>query len=1305
MKPRIRRFLAGLLSLGLLLQAASPLSALAADESSGTASGAAPTLTVTVNDQTYPIDSQTKSINIEYSNGQSTACTAEIKVDFSGSTYTLTGTFPVTATITGTGDPSLVVDGGDNAVSTATSFTVTGVHDFTATSTSTTATRTFDCLILTCSGDVEITSPTTCVSWLNVKNAHDVKLTSIDPQKNSNSALSKADIKCTGDVTLENQSANGPLSNQGLVIETPGLVSLRASYSGRMTQANSSSSYSSTVTSGGLIMSNTHSSGSFGEVDFTRYTGNDKTFVVRVGSSENDTVPQYGLTADNFKCQYIKASRYTTDNHQHYLSVLPEKYEEYGIALTSYGASVDVSNLNYDNIKFAQSSLKYDRDSKVLSAENQLKAYSEASCLTFTCNGDTKLMFKQGSANALELKNTAQIDIGGSVTRYLEVTNCTGDVTVNGSVSYYVDVKADGNVKIVGSNTNDLVSEIADYTSKFTAKSLLMENTGGGIIGKVKFTKLNPSNTYLVVTGKSGEPSTRKTETMSGDTYSITRNDDISYLYIYEVTPPAAETLTVRVNGVSQTINSYSTGIDNTNVKVKFNNTSKTYTLTGAFDDNAKVEIVGANTPNLVLDLTTGQLDSLNLVGLGDVHISSTAAGSVTASGLTASAKSLTVNNTVGNVGTVKFTSIGSGDYNVTTGTSETNTDEPEPLQNGAYNATVNKGYLSITSGKVYADPQLIVTVNGTRYELNPDSTTLPGATLNDRFEVSYQNGIYTITGHLDGDVTITGKAYKGTLPGLKWEGASRRGASYDVNGSLTVENVDDFQWNINYYGAKALKLENCGNVDITGYGFVTTGETVIDNAADVTLTTNAGNGNALGGNEGNVTINCTGAVTLTNETGALAGNTLTITTPGNVTLNANSRDTLNVVGSLNVTARKLIVDNTGSASVGTVTFNGATADYTAHVSKTYKEKTIDIPNGTPVKSRYLYVGPESEYVAVPSSDPTLTITVGDKDYTIDSETEKIEELGITVQYGNGEYTLTGGFNGLVSVTGTPCNGKKPSVSMKNENGAVVVGSLNVSDVEDFSAEGRGIVNGDLKVTASGKVELDAGSGSIVESGSQLTVKTTGSVSLTGSGSNSQLIPEEAEAAITAGKLTAQNPGGKIGTIVFTPSSGSGCLVNDKKTELDENGTITVSDADMADNDAQLVVEIDPSTIPSDSTSSGNSGSIGGAVAAVMVGGAAVWGGYEIATRVILHNLLPEGAEIPTTRGALALLVWNAAGRPEPANAPAFTDVADADMAKAAQWCVEQGLLDAKTETTFKPDGLVTKVKVIEVWNKAFPKN
>lgn len=59
MKLRTRKFLAGLLSLGLLLQAASPLSALAAD---GSTSGG-PTLTVTVGDTTYNLTANGETVS------------------------------------------------------------------------------------------------------------------------------------------------------------------------------------------------------------------------------------------------------------------------------------------------------------------------------------------------------------------------------------------------------------------------------------------------------------------------------------------------------------------------------------------------------------------------------------------------------------------------------------------------------------------------------------------------------------------------------------------------------------------------------------------------------------------------------------------------------------------------------------------------------------------------------------------------------------------------------------------------------------------------------------------------------------------------------------------------------------------------------------------------------------------------------------------------------------------------------------------------------------------------------------------
>lgn len=112
-----------------------------------------------------------------------------------------------------------------------------------------------------------------------------------------------------------------------------------------------------------------------------------------------------------------------------------------------------------------------------------------------------------------------------------------------------------------------------------------------------------------------------------------------------------------------------------------------------------------------------------------------------------------------------------------------------------------------------------------------------------------------------------------------------------------------------------------------------------------------------------------------------------------------------------------------------------------------------------------------------------------------------------------------------------------------------------------------------------------------------------------------------------------------------------------------------------------------------------------GVLVSAALAGAAVWGGYEVTTRVMLKNLLPEGTAIPATRGELAQLLWNAAGRPEAgAVVTVYPDITDADQQTAARWCTEQGLLTARSDGTFAPDARVPKWRVIEVWNHAFAK-
>ena len=123
------------------------------------------------------------------------------------------------------------------------------------------------------------------------------------------------------------------------------------------------------------------------------------------------------------------------------------------------------------------------------------------------------------------------------------------------------------------------------------------------------------------------------------------------------------------------------------------------------------------------------------------------------------------------------------------------------------------------------------------------------------------------------------------------------------------------------------------------------------------------------------------------------------------------------------------------------------------------------------------------------------------------------------------------------------------------------------------------------------------------------------------------------------------------------------------------------------------------------SKSAGVSTGGGGGAAILLVGGAAVaglvgYGVYSYVSEQQLKALLPEGVAMPENRAQTALLLWNTAGRPEPAEAPAFKDVADPDTAKAAQWCVEHGLMDRKLGGRFAPDNSDPAYKTLNAYQQ-----
>ena len=129
-----------------------------------------------------------------------------------------------------------------------------------------------------------------------------------------------------------------------------------------------------------------------------------------------------------------------------------------------------------------------------------------------------------------------------------------------------------------------------------------------------------------------------------------------------------------------------------------------------------------------------------------------------------------------------------------------------------------------------------------------------------------------------------------------------------------------------------------------------------------------------------------------------------------------------------------------------------------------------------------------------------------------------------------------------------------------------------------------------------------------------------------------------------------------------------------------------------------------PVTPPTGGGSTGG-GDGGAGIAVLAIGGVAVaglvgYGVYSYVSEQQLKALLPEGVAVPENRAQTALLLWNTAGRPEPADAPAFADVADPDTAKAAQWCVEQGLMKRRLNGKFAPGSSIPAYQVLNAYRK-----
>ena len=518
------------------------------------------------------------------------------------------------------------------------------------------------------------------------------------------------------------------------------------------------------------------------------------------------------------------------------------------------------------------------------------------------------------------------------------------------------------------------------------------------------------------------------------------------------------------------------------------------------------------------------------------------------------------------------------------------------------------------------------------------------------------------------------------------------------VAAKLIVEKARNVKVNSNELAAIMARddtstIDCTGEVDISGGFMAVNGSLNIINSSKVNIYTNcaaAVNYDATITSEGDVTIE---------STDGRAAQKLTINKAEDVTISI-SDDERAVSEETKITASGTVTlkNNAPGGHVGTVDFTQADGKkYVYYTSEAEDAKLIDPrihPLPDTVESSYLRIEPRETYYSITVANGTAqvgddttgrittafegeTVTVKAKAPTDEDAAKGVKFHHWKVEEGSTAFTLTDGKLGSKEEAGT----------------------------EEISFD---MPKGDVKLTAVYSIPA-----SVLRS--TVTVEGGTAKSTLGEGSD---IPAEigTEVKITATPYDAEKyPGMEFveWEIVYPDSfyqKFPGGIPENLQLKLD-NAKSAATTFEMPVYPVKLIAHWSASAVagpdepidedfgvepaPMDTT--------GGAIAAVAVGGAAIWGGYEIATRVILNGLLPEGAAIPANRGQLALLIWTEKGKPEPAAQPAFADITDAEQAKAAQWCVEQGTMDAKGDR-FEPEGWTPKFKVIEVWNKAFPK-
>ena len=1281
MKPRIRKFLAGLLSLGLLLQAASPLSALA-DSGSGTAPG----LTVTVNDKDYTLAVDSNG-QVSMPSGWTEAGlpTVSYRADTG---FVFSGCFKVDSlSITGNGSEDVTLDGSNFCVAmTASAGDMTG-----------------DGLVISKVQNVTIKSST-----------------------NYPLVRGSVSITASGNVDIQNNYTSSSdlhaCISQNLTVETPGTVTVFS---------NKAPAVAKKVTVRNASFVDLRANSNYGVIGDSR----------NEGSAEFDSCGSVAISNiypyNGGKARAIYSSLAAP------LTVTPDTDVVYSAKSSSSGSYTVVEdasackNYRYFNIDFA-------------SASSQCNITVNGLAVTMGNRGNiggTGLVFTPADASNPGAGGTLTTtkDLGGTLT-----------IVVSGAAEHKVALNLNHAVKGVyspyGSNTALAVTGASDVT----LNGYIGEAVSGTPTDLVVLTNCSGTLTYRKAAAEN-----RLYSVKNGGIYVSPADQPDTYTLEMDST----KTVQLGLGSPSYVNLGYGKAYADADCTKPIYSTgaapgSIVYLKANAAGTNQKFykwePLSGSGNFLKEKDLTVVDADAgiycFTVSGTGNTgnynaqavysygftvqtdRTAGTPAVEVTTANITSIAGEETLSYDVTN-NKLKIGSLRNASLTVTVDSDVNDTLDVEGDEITDVVANANKkltvtGARNVTVKNLNCAAELDITGNVTFGDADASSSAVRGP-------INIKNAK---------DVTLihNGVQYASTLGSVKCSGNVNLTSSYGFAGenyaSYSITTTDG---NVTVTGAVSGTADiTCKNLTIDGTGTASPREDVVgtlyytgpftilrggadSSTRDYLASTKNGYITLKGGSSSDGTY--IRYITTSDE----KPHTVTLPADGGVTLEGDT-------------------GNGGFYPSQPVTIKAAETD-PADASKVFDRFVFErtsTPDNTPLTDEELAaLDPKPD----PSDKTKVTILMPDYDLSIKVVYTALESYGFTVNgvdanastlptglsYADGKLTASTDYNGALEIEVTSPT-LKLDVDLKSVRGALtltkvndvtitgtVTGTLTVGTETTPISGGvtvSGKIKSDTKINCAGDVLLEndsnyATAGLLVWGARDVTVRAScanasaisGGVSITCSGTVDleNTSPSGVRAIGSNCKLT------------YIPANGGSYTVklDDADAVISSESSYTHQNSD--ENEVQHIL-ITPassggSTDPGDNTNPGGDtgsssgsgsdglGNTGGAAAAAIVGGAAVWGGYEVATHIILKNILPAGADIPTTRGQLALLMWNAAGRPEPAAAPAFTDVADADTAKAAQWCAEQGYLDAKTESTFKPNGLVTKVKVIKVWSKAFP--